>query len=258
MNRSQNQHKSVDNNLTEGLRRADLKDMVDNLFTIDQFQSKMGDDKDIITLRFRAANKEPAVDLMEFFERGYEFILDADTSSGEERDGEYSVFVELERTKHAPAQIKDLINGISQLCDCTDWRFRWYKDIKGYDFSEENIAECVPLTPEEYKRSIEGADAGEVSDFFDQGAIDSVEVDENKNVTFTKPYAQPLTAKVIAIGEYKTLKNALRGALQLDESSRGQVSYLNKYLGNYDINKIENHFLIRNGERAIILSKTTW
>jgi hypothetical protein len=232
--------------------------MVDNLFTVDQFQSKMGDDKDIITLRFRAASKEPSIDLMEFLERGYEFILDADTSSGEERDGGYSVFVELERTKHAPAQIKDIINGISQLCDCTDWRFRWYKDIKGYDFSEENIIECVPLTPEEYERSIEGEDAGEVADFFDQGAIDSVEVDENKNVTFTKPYAQPLTAKVIAIGEYNTLKNALRGALQLDESSRGQVSYLNKYLGNYDINKIENHFLIRNGDRAIILAKATW
>jgi hypothetical protein len=34
--------------------------------------------------------------------------------------------------------------------------------------------------------------------------------------------------------------------------------YLNKYLGNYDINKIEDHFLIRNGERAVILAKTSW
>jgi hypothetical protein len=67
-----------------------------------------------------------------------------------------------------------------------------------------------------------------------------------------------LTAKIIAVGEYNTLKDALKGALQLDESSRGQVLYLNKYLGNYDINKIEDHFLIRNGERAVILAKTSW
>jgi hypothetical protein len=242
----------------EGLRRADLKDMVDNLFTIDQFKSKMGDDKHTIVLRFRAANKEPAVDLMEFIERGFNSVLDADVSSGEEKDGYYSVFVELERTEHAPAQIKELINGISQLCDCTTWRFRWYKDIGGHDFSEEAIKENVPLTAEEYARSIEGQDAGEIAEFFDQGAIDSITVDENKNITFTKPFAGPLTAKVIAVGEYKTLKDALRGALQLDESSRGQVTYLNKYLGNYDINKIENHFLIRNGNRAVILAKTTW
>ena len=242
----------------EGLRRADLKDMVDNLFTVDQFKSKMGDDKDIVTLRFRAANKEPAIDLMEFIERGFDFVLDADMSSGEERDGYYSIFVELERTKHAPSQIKELINGISQLCDCTTWRFRWYKDVGGHDFSEEAIRDVVPLDPEEYAKSIEGEDAGEIAEFFDQGAIDSIEVDEDKNITFTKPFAGPLTAKFIAIGEYNTLKNALRGALQLDESSRGQVTYLNKYLGNYDINKIENHFLIRNGDRALILAKTSW
>lgn len=242
----------------EGLRRADLKNSVDNLFTVDQFQSKMGDDKDTIVLRFRAADKEPAQDLMEFVERGFNFVLDADVSSGEEKDGKYSIFVELERTKHAPAQMKELINGISQLCDCTDWRFRWYKDIKGYDFSEETFKDCVPLTPEEYTRSVEGQDAEEIAEFFDQGAINSIEVDGEKNITFTKSFAGPLTAKVIAIGEYNTLKNALKGALQLDESSRGQVIFLNKFLGNYDINKIENHFLIRNGERAIILSKTTW
>ena len=242
----------------EGLRRADLKDMVDNLFTIDQYASKMGDDKNTIVLRFRAADKEPAIDLMEFIERGFNFVLDADVSSGEERDGQYSIFVELERTTHAPGQIKELINGISQLCDCSSWRFRWYRDIKGYDFSEDAIKECVPLTSEEYAKSVEGQDAGEISEFFDQGALDSVEVDENKIVTFKKPYAGNLTAKVIAIGEYNTLKGALKGALQLDESSRGQVLFLNKYLGNYDINKIEGHFLIRNGDRAIILSKTNW
>jgi len=242
----------------EGLRRADLKDMVDNLFTVDQFKSKMGDDKDTIVIRFRAADKEPALDLMDFIEKGYNYVLDADVSSGEERDGKYSIFVEIERTEKAPGQVKDLLNGVTQLCACTGWRFRWYRDVGGQDFTPEAFAEIVPLTPEDYASSIEGADDAEVSDFFDQGAIDSVEVDEDRNITFTKPYAGPLTAKLIAIGEYNTLKDALRGALQLDESSRGQVTYLNKYLGNYDINKIENHFLIRNGERAVILAKTSW
>jgi hypothetical protein len=242
----------------EGLQRADLKDMIDHIFTIDQFQSKMGDDKDIITLRFRAADKEPAIDLMEFIEKGYNFVLDADTSSGEERDGKYSIFVELERTKHAPEQIKDLLNGISQLCDCDSWRFRWYKDSSGYDFTEEEIKKCVPLTPEEYQRSVEGSDTAEVAEFFDQGALNSISLSEEKVITFTKPFAESLSAKLIAIGEYDILKNALQGALQLDESSRSQVTYLNKYLGNYDINKIENHFLIRNGDRAVILAKATW
>ena len=28
--------------------------------------------------------------------------------------------------------------------------------------------------------------------------------------------------------------------------------------GNYDINKIEGHFLIRNGDKAVILQKSIW
>lgn len=252
------QHQSKDNNLTEGLRSGDLTHTVDHLFTVDQFQSKMGNDKDIMVLRFRASGKEPASDLMEFIEKGYNFVLDADISSGEEKDGYYSVFVELERTKNAGNEIKDLLSGISQLCEITEWRFRWYKDIAGHDFSEADFAAAVPLTPTDYENAVKGQEATEVEDFFDQGALESVKVDNNKNITFKKPFAEPLTAKVIAIGEYNTLKNALRGALQLDESSRSQVLYLNKYIGNYDINKIENHFLVRKGDRAVILSKSSW
>jgi hypothetical protein len=232
--------------------------MVDNHFTIDQYESKMGNDKDVMVIRFRAVDKEPAIDLMEFIEKGYDFVLDADVSSGEEKDGQYSIFVELERDKKSPSNVKDLLAGLGQLCECSDWRFRWYKDKEGYDFSEEDFAKVVPLTPEEYEARTSSEDQGEVTDFFDQGAIDSVEMGESQTITFTKPYAGPLTAKLIAIGEYNTLKNALRGGLQLDESSRGQVLFLNKYLGNYDINKIEGHFLIRNGSRAVILSKDIW
>lgn len=241
----------------EGLRKADLKDMIDPIFTVDHYQSKMGNDKDVIVLRFRAADKEPAIDLMEFVEKGYPFVLDADMSSGEERDGEYSVFVELERTDNAPSEIEELLNGISRLCDIKSWRFRWYQDVQGHTFDKETAASVIPLTPEEYEMRLKETKNKDVSDFFDQGAIDDITV-EGQTITFKKTYSDPLSLKLVALGEYDVLKCALKGPLQLDESSRSQVVYLNKYLGNYDINKIEGHFLIRNGSRAIILSKQTW
>jgi len=256
MNQYQNQFK--DSNLLEGLRRFDLKNVIDNLFSIDQYQSKMGDDKNTIVLSFRAVDKEPAIDLMEFIEKGYSFVLDADISSGEERDGKYSIFVEIERTVHAPSQIKELLNGMSQLCDCTHWRFRWYKDTSGHDFDEEIFAKTVPLTPEKYEAKLKSTEKNEITDFFDQSALESIQLDNNRNISFTKSFSGPITAKFIAIGEYNILKNALRGGLQLDEASRSQVSFLNKFLGNYDINKIENHFLLRNGDKAIILAKNNW
>jgi len=53
----------------------------------------MGEDRDIVVLGFHVRDKNPAADLMEFIERGYTYILDADMSTGEESDGQYQVFV---------------------------------------------------------------------------------------------------------------------------------------------------------------------
>ena len=59
----------------------------------------MGDDKNIVTLSFTVGDKNPADDLMRFLEGGYSFILDADVTAGEQSDGTYRVFVELERDR---------------------------------------------------------------------------------------------------------------------------------------------------------------
>ena len=105
-------------NLQEGLRARDLKNYVSEVFTIDCFKSKMGEDSDVVVLAFKVKEKYPAIDLMEFIEKSYGFILDADMSTGEEDDGKYQVFVEIERTNNLPKQIKKLLAGVSQLTDC--------------------------------------------------------------------------------------------------------------------------------------------
>ena len=77
-----------------GLRLGDLKDNVDHIFEIDSFKSKMGTDADIVTLSFSVKEKHAADDLMNFIEKGYPFVLDADATAGEQSDGSYKVFVE--------------------------------------------------------------------------------------------------------------------------------------------------------------------
>ena len=60
----------------------------------------MGEDSDIVTLSFAVKGDQPAKDLVNFIETGYDFVLDADKTSGEQNDGKYRVFVEIERTKN--------------------------------------------------------------------------------------------------------------------------------------------------------------
>jgi hypothetical protein len=244
--------------LFEGLRAKDLKDFVENTFTIDQFTSKMGEDRDVVVLGFKVNDKLPAMDLMEFIEKGYQFVLDADMSSGEERDGHYQVFVEIERTKHLPKQIKEMLSDISNLCDCWDWRFRYHKEMKGVEFSEQAILEHVPLDMDSYKLKMLESKTDTVKQFFNHTAFDSLKLDENNIITVTRPYSGSVSMELLALGDYEEVKDSLPGGLQLDEASQSQVTFLEKYLGNYEIHKIDEKFLIKNGEQAIVVKKYRW
>ena len=244
-------------NLTEGLRSGDLENYVSEVFTVDQYSSKMGEDSDVIVLGFRVREKNPAVDMMEFIERGYDFILDADMSAGEEHDGQYQVFVEIQRTPELKSQLKELLGGVGQLCSCREWRFRYQKSKNSLEFNEENITEAIPLTKEDYERKILEIKGGDIKEFFDQGSVD-VDLAEDNQLIFSRPYAGDIAAKFIAIGDYEDVKNTLPGPLSLDESSQSQMFFLAKYMGNYDINKIGNKFLIRNGTRAVVIEKDRW
>ena len=98
-----------------GLIAGDLKHLVYDIFEIDSFKSKMGDDKNIVVMSLSARTKESANDLMNFIEKGYSFVLDADTTSGEQADGTYKVFVEMERNKEVPKQVVEIIDGVQKL-----------------------------------------------------------------------------------------------------------------------------------------------
>ena len=150
MDNKMNQHKLP---LSEGLEQGDLDRLVHNKLHVDEFKSKMGSDADIIVLSFKVDGKEPARDLMNFIERGYEWILDADISSGELDDGQYLVFAELERDPTAAKYIYQLMSDIMNLTDTdlSDWKFQYRKNSREHDITSDNIADTIPMTPESYR-----------------------------------------------------------------------------------------------------------
>lgn len=138
--------------LLENLEHGDLKRLIKNEISIDEFKSKMGDDADICVVAFEVKGKEPSADLVSFIEKGYTWVLDADVSSGEKDAGNYLVFIEIERTKELPDQVMQIINDLANLTEFKphEWSFRYYKSHKLLDVSIDTIARTVPLTPEKY------------------------------------------------------------------------------------------------------------
>jgi len=147
------------NTLNENLEHGDLKRLVHDELHIDEYKSKMGDDADVCVLSFKVSGKEPSMDLVNFLEKGYDFILDADVSSGEKEGGDYLVFVELDRTPELPEQIMRLLGDIKNLTeiDPTEWRVRYRKSSSEHNLSlsEDALRKLIPLTPEAYNKKFQ-------------------------------------------------------------------------------------------------------
>ena len=142
-------------NLFEGLEAGDLKRLIHTELHVDEFKSKLGDDCDVVVLSFKVDNKEPAGDLVSFIEKGYDWVIDADVSAGEMDDGDYIVFVELDRTPESADNIMRLMDDLMNLTDgkVEDWRVRYYKAHKETQLSLEALQKLIPLTPDAYERA---------------------------------------------------------------------------------------------------------
>jgi hypothetical protein len=140
--------------LFEGLEAGDLKRLIHPELHVDEFKSKLGDDQDVVVVSFKVDSKEPANDLVAFVEKGYDWVLDADVSSGEMEDGSYIVFVELDRNEKVADNIMELITDITNLTEqqVEDWRVRYYKSHKETQLSLEALHDLIPNSPEAYEK----------------------------------------------------------------------------------------------------------
>lgn len=140
--------------LRENLEHGDLARLVHNELHIDEFKSKLGDDKDVCVVSFKISGKEPAADLINFLEKGFDFILDADVSSGEMSDGDYVAFIEIKRSDDLPQQIYDMVEILGNLTkqDTEDWRVRYYHSSSDHPLEIDVLKRLIPLSPGEYNR----------------------------------------------------------------------------------------------------------
>jgi hypothetical protein len=142
--------------LKEGLAYKDMEGMMKPTIHIDEFSSKMGEDADVIVVSFFVRDKQAAKDLMTWFEKGYDFVLDADQSPGEIKPNRYLVYLEMRRRNAAPRQIQEILDDLNTLTEYEpdEW-IMVYKKQK-HKWSPETFAELVPLTPNEYRERTEG------------------------------------------------------------------------------------------------------
>lgn len=153
MQHNQLQQLPQSHQLSEGLEASDLAHLVDPAITVDEYKSKMGADEEICVLTFKVQGKDPARDLVSFIEKSYDWVLDADASSGELDDGTYLVFVEIDREADMIDNILTMLEDLERLCDISmaDWRLVNTKPKQEVSADPESLASIIPTSPSEYR-----------------------------------------------------------------------------------------------------------
>jgi hypothetical protein len=147
---------NYNNQLFESLGFKDLDSLLKPTIHVDEFSSKMGDDDDIIVVSFFVRDAQAAKDLMMWFEKGYDFVLDADRSPGEIRPGRYLVYVEIRRRSTAGGNVEQLLDDLNTLTEFEDSTV-WTMHYRGREipFSRDTFDSTVPLTPRAYRERYE-------------------------------------------------------------------------------------------------------
>jgi len=233
-----------------GLRPGDLKHMVYHIMEIDSFASKMGDDKDIVTISFSVKEKSAAEDLMNFIEKGYEFVLDADITPGEQSDGTHKVFVEVQRNKNIHSQVMEIMDGVSKLSEEDNWRFRYYKNWKSTPLKLSSLEEQLPSDPNDY--SISESNLDNYKNFFNKSMVEDITLLDNK-LTITKKWCDPIHFEFIDFGDTQPLIESIEDKLNVNDFA--EIIFLCKYVGDYNITKFGDKLTFENSGKALLLKR---
>ena len=243
--------------IKEGLKAGDLDGVVSKRFSVDQFKSKMGEDRNIMVLAFTVDGMAPAKDLERFAESGFKEVLDADATPGTLEDGKHRVFIEFARVESVDQHIRKFLDDLKNLANIDIFEFTYHKNVTPFEASAKNLADILPRTAIAYTQKINGMKLESTRTFFDKFQMMEFKLDNNI-IEITKRNADTLRFELHAFGQTSMIMNEIK-AFRLDESAMSECMFLTKYFGPYQITKTnEDRFIFSKGGESALMSKSGW
>ncbi len=244
--------------VNEGLKAGDLEGVVSPRFSIDQYKSKMGEDKNIMVLAFTVDGQAPARDLERFAETGCPSVMDADATPGTVEDGKHRVFIEFARKEGVVQNIINFLEDLKKLTNIEEFQYTYHKGQNPTMVSSATLGEAVPTTPEAYEQRVNEIKVGEAKDFFDK--YNMMECNMEDNILDVKKIGtqQSLKFEIHQFGSTQQIMKEAK-AFAIDMNSMAECTHLTKYFGSYNITKTtENKFIFSKGDQSALLSKSGW
>jgi len=244
--------------VNEGLKAGDLDGVVSKRFSVDQFKSKMGEDRNIMVLAFTVDGMAPAKDLERFAETGNKEVLDADATPGTLEDGKHKVFIEFARDSSVVKSIMAFLEDLKKLTNIEEFEYTYHKGIDSTMASAETLESSIPTTPEAYEQRVNEMRVSEARHFFDKYDMMECKISENTMSMKKTGAGHELKFELHKFGPTDDIMKETK-AFKIDMESIAECTHLTKYFGTYDITKTnENKFIFTKGDQSALVSKTGW
>jgi hypothetical protein len=158
--------------LNESLDYHDLEGQMLPVVSVDEYAAHMGKDSEIVTLAFTIKSEAAGNDLVDWFERGYDWVLDAQVSEGEIKPGQYLVFVEMNRRTSVPKRIIELLDDLETLTalPVKDWTI--VVDDEEYSPEEDVLKQVITISPHDYRETEEVEEEEEINEMRERAGLD--------------------------------------------------------------------------------------
>jgi hypothetical protein len=166
--------------LNEGLDYMDLEGQIEPRISVDEYSAKMGKDSEIVTIAFTVKSEAAGNDLVDWLERGYNFVLDAQVSEGEIKPGKFLVFVEMDRRTTVPERIVEILNDLETLTGMSAIDYTVEVDEEEYDADEDILKQKIILSPKAYR--VEEEREEELNEMREIAGLDTVKIHNSQDI----------------------------------------------------------------------------
>jgi GR25 family glycosyltransferase involved in LPS biosynthesis len=135
-----------------------------------------------------------------------------------------------------------------------NWKFRYYKSFKSITVDLETLEAAIPTNLEAYDERIANNAMNNFSNFFNRGFVENVSVLED-DIRFEKMFSESIKMKIKDFGIKEEVYNKIPGKLKMESKDVSEILFLTKFIGEYNITKIDNTFVFENNGYAVALER---
>lgn len=133
-----------------GLRHGELKDTVLSKISIDEFEPKTGDIKDVVVVGFNLNEQAAGRDLYTFLNNSTLNIRDVELAPNTNEDGYFMVFLEFDRDQELPDKLVKLVDDVKNVAGELSWKASTHLTDDYFPIGSDELLEYLITDPENY------------------------------------------------------------------------------------------------------------